>query len=82
MKKPSQHRVWIDVDVCDIAALKAYAEKRAIDGGMSVEEFTTGEHEGEDLGLNISYWLMWAFDAGTPLDAGFEIIDSGVEDQN
>lgn len=76
------YQAWIEVEVTNTAELRAYAMQRAIDRGISESEFTTVEHEGDDFDLNISYWLGWCFDAGTPTACGFEIQDSGVEDQN
>lgn len=79
-----QYRIWVEVDVTDLAALKAFAKNRAVVEcqGMTDEEFESGEHEANDLDMNIPYWLGWSFDAGTPTNCGFEIIDSGVEDKS
>jgi hypothetical protein len=74
-------RVHIDVTIHDLEQLRDYALQRAlIDTQMSAAEFETGESE--DTESNIAYWLGWAFDAGTPEGCGFQIENSGVEDQN
>lgn len=77
-----QYKVWVEVDVEDTAELRSYAQARAVKSGMSESEFASGEHEGDDIDLNIEYWLGWSFDAGTPTGCGFSIQASGVEDQN
>jgi hypothetical protein len=65
-------RVNIDVTVYDMAQLRDYAMQRAlVDARMPAAEFETGESE--DAESNISYWLGWAFDAGTPEGCGFQM---------
>lgn len=78
-----QYRVWIEVDVTDLAALKAFAKNRAVtECQVAPTDFDDGEHQADDLDLNVPFRLDWCFDAGTPTNCGFEIIDSGVENQN
>ncbi|WLA80310.1 hypothetical protein [Bradyrhizobium elkanii] len=71
-------QVQIDVTVYDMAELKAYALKRAIGAGMTEAEFNEGEHD--EATDNLSYWLGWCFDAGTPEHCGFQIESSRVEE--
>jgi hypothetical protein len=72
----SNYQIRIDVSVYDLAQLRAYALKRALNdcNGMTEAEFTNGDHD--DPEDNVSYWLGWCFDAGTPPNCGFEIQES------
>lgn len=71
-------QVQIDVTIHDLTELKNHALARAMDAGMSAAEFNGGEHD--EPADNISYWLGWAFDAGTPDGCGFQIEGSSVEE--
>jgi hypothetical protein len=68
----STHVIEVEVQVQDHAELRAYALRRAIEGGIDEQEFETGE-TGETSAENVDYWLCWAFDAGTPEQCGFQI---------
>jgi hypothetical protein len=70
----STYQIRIDVEVYDLSELRAYALKRCHEAGMNVTEFETGEHD--DPEANVTYWLGWAFDSGSPVNAGFRIDDS------
>lgn len=71
-------QVQIDVTVDDLDLLRAYALKRAIEAGMTEAEFDAeAPDEPRD---NLSFWLGWCFDAGTPEGCGFQIESSRVED--
>lgn len=71
-------QIQVDVTIQDLPELKAYALKRAIECGMTEAEFNEGECD--DPSDNISYWLGWCFDAGTPEHCGFQIESSRVEE--
>lgn len=72
------YRVYVDVELVDYKELRSYALSRALAAGMTEAEFSEGEHGEEDD--NASYWLGWAFDAGTPERCGFSITESGCEE--
>lgn len=69
------YQIQINVTVHDLDLLKAYALGRALASGLSEAEFNEGEHDAPED--NITYWLGWAFDSGTPPNCGFDIEDSG-----
>lgn len=76
MTTAKNYQVQVSVEVTDVAELRDYAMKRACDAGMSKKEFLSGE--ACELADNIEYYLGWAFDAGTPEEAGFRIEQSSV----
>ena len=75
--KNSSYRAWVAVTVYDLAQLREYAWQRAKAIGMSEDEFDQGSHD--DPESNATYWLGWAFDAGTPEHCGFQIEGSGCD---
>lgn len=72
-------RVIVEVEVKDRQQLAAFAKKRALEGGMTAQEFDVYQDVAYQNDDEIGFWLGWAFDNGTPPDSGFAIEQTTVE---
>jgi hypothetical protein len=70
------YTVSVELIVTDRAALAAYAQKRAVDCGITELEFKAYEAKAYEGESEIEFWLGWVFDNGSP--PGIEIQDTAV----
>ena len=73
------YAVTVELIVTDRAALAAYAQKRAVDCGITEREFKSYEAKAYEGESEVEFWLGWVFDNGTPPNSGIEIQDTSVQ---